>query len=215
MNGIHDMGGMQGMGELHYEEESEYGFHEPWEGRVHAMMAGLGMFGGFRLELESIPAEEYLRMSYYERWYIALSEQLINYGLVTREEIESGRPGPGSAKSTPALSPAEASDLPFRTFKSELEIEVIPRYQVGDPVRGRNMNPETHTRMPRYTRGKNGVVQRDRGVFALPDTKEYNLDPRPQHVYLIRFEARELWGEVAPAQDSLYIDMWEDYLEPV
>lgn len=213
MNGIHDMGGMQGLGELQY-EDSEHKYHEPWEGRVHAMMAGLGMFGGFRLELESIPAEEYLRMSYYERWLIALTEQLINYGLVTREEIESGRPAPGSERSTPALSPAEARELPFRPFKSELEIDVTPRFLIGDPVRGRNMNPTTHTRMPRYTRGKRGAVQRDRGVFGLPDTESYGQDPRPQHVYLVRFEARELWGDQASANDSLYIDMWEDYLEP-
>ena len=99
-------------------------------------------------------------------------------------------------------------------FNSELEIDVTPRFLVGDPVRGRNMNPTTHTRMPRYTRGKKGVVQRDRGVFGLPDTESYGQDPRPQHVYLVRFEARELWGDQASANDSLYIDMWEDYLEP-
>ena len=68
--------------------------------------------------------------------------------------------------------------------------------------------------MPRYTRGKMGTVERDRGVFQLPDTAHYGLDPRPQHVYLIRFDSRELWGDRAPRKDSLYIDMWEDYLEP-
>lgn len=213
MNGIHDMGGMQGLGKLTY-EDSEHRYHEPWEGRVHAMMAALGLFGGFRLPLESIPAEEYLRMSYYERWLVALTHQLMKYELVTRDEIESGQPAPGSAKSTPELTPAEARDLPFRLFKSELEIDVTPRFQVGDHVLGRNMHPTTHTRMPRYTRGKKGVVQRDRGVFALPDTESYGLDPRPQHVYLIRFEARELWGDQASENDSLFIDMWEDYLEP-
>ncbi len=213
MNGIHDMGGMQGLGKLKY-EDSEHRYHEPWEGRVHAMMAALELFGGFRLPLESIPAEEYLRMSYYERWLVALTHQLMKYELVTRDEIESGRPAPGSAKSTPELTPAEARDLPFRPVKSELEIDVTLRFQVGDHVRGRNMHPTTHTRMPRYTRGKKGVVQRDRGVFALPDTESYGLDPRPQHVYLIRFEARELWGDQASENDSLFIDMWEDYLEP-
>ena len=68
--------------------------------------------------------------------------------------------------------------------------------------------------MPRYTRGKTGVVERDRGVFGLPDNEVYSLDPKPQHVYLIRFTARELWGAVGSAHDSLYIDMWDDYLEP-
>ena len=80
-------------------------------------------------------------------------------------------------------------------------------------MRGRNINPATHTRMPRYTRGRAGVVERDRGVFALPDNEAYFLDPKPQHVYLIRFAARELWGETASPHDALYIDLWEDYLE--
>ena len=88
------------------------------------------------------------------------------------------------------------------------------RFQIGEPVRGRNINPVTHTRMPRYTRGKIGVVLRDRGVFALPDGQEGSPEPTLQHVYLIRFTARELWGDGASAHDSLHIDMWEDYLEP-
>lgn len=214
MNSIHDMGGMQGLGELHY-EENEPVFHEPWEGRVPAMMSALGLYGGFRVPIESIPAADYLRMSYYERWLVALTEQVIRYGLATRAEIERGRPDPGSRKATPALTPAEAREFLFRINKSELEIEVAARFQVGDRVRGRNMHPTKHTRMPRYTRGKTGTVERDRGVFALPDREVYDMDPKPQHVYLVRFSARELWGQEAPAQDSLYIDMWEDYLEPV
>ncbi len=213
MNGIHDMGGMQGLGELHY-EETEPVFHDPWEGRVPAMMLALGVFGGFRVPIESIPAADYLRMSYYERWLVALNEQIIKYELATRTEIERGRPDPGSVKATTALTPAEARETLFRTSQSELEIEVAARFQVRDRVRGLNIHPTTHTRMPRYTRGKTGIVERDRGVFALPDNEVYDLDPKPQHVYLVRFMARELWGEEASALDSLYIDMWDDYLEP-
>ena len=90
MNGIHDMGGMRGLGEFHY-EETESVFHEPWEGRVPAMMSALGVFGGFRVPIESIPAADYLRMSYYERWLVALSEQIIKNELATRTEIETAR----------------------------------------------------------------------------------------------------------------------------
>ena len=96
----------------------------------------------------------------------------------------------------------------------ELDLDIAPRFQVGERVRVRNIHPPAHTRLPRYTRGKVGTVERDRGIFPLPDTEIYFEDPRPQHVYMIRFDARELWGEGAPAQDKLYIDMWEDYLEP-
>ena len=76
------------------------------------------------------------------------------------------------------------------------------------------MHPTTHTRIPRYTRGRAGGVERLRGVFHLPDSEPGAGEPWPQHVYLVRFTARELWGESASAHDSLYIDMWEDYLDP-
>ena len=158
MNSIHDMGGMQGLGELRYEEDEPV-FHEPWEGRVYALMAALALFRGFRVEIEAIPAADYLRMSYYERWLTSINEQIVKNELVTRTEIERGRADPGSVKATPALTPAEAREISFRTFLTELEVDIAARFQVGEDVRGRNRHPTTHTRMPRYTRGKTGVVE--------------------------------------------------------
>jgi nitrile hydratase subunit beta len=215
VNGVHDMGGMQGMGELGYEPNGPV-FHAPWEGRVHAMATALNVYGkwrGLRPEIELIPAPDYLRMSYYERWLTALTERIAKTGLATRAEIESGRADAGAARVTPALTAADAAEIPLRTPRTQLESQVRAGFRVGDRVRGRNINPATHTRMPRYTRGKAGIVERDRGVFALPDNEAYFLDPKPQHVYLIRFAARELWGETASPHDALYIDLWEDYLE--
>lgn len=212
MNGIHDMGGMQGLGEIGY-RASEPVFHELWEGRAHVLFPAMQL-RGFRRYIERIPAVEYLRMSYYERWYTALETQLIESGVVTRAEVERGRADPASVKGTPVVTPTIARELLFRTPRTEQDIELTPRFHVGDRVRGRNIHPTTHTRMPRYTRGRTGVVERDRGVFPLPDKEHVSAEPTPQYVYLIRFTAQELWGEDAPAHDSLYIDMWEDYLEP-
>ena len=212
MNTIHDMGGMSGLGEIDY-RESEPVFHEPWHGRVMSMFSALGLYGGFRAHMESLPAQDYLRMGYYERWLHSLRKQVVAYGLVTQQELEQGKAAPGSLKATPGLSVEAARDALFKTFKTELDVEVEPGFSIGDVVRGRNIHPRGHTRMPRYTRGRVGEVQRDRGVFALPDSLESDGDPRPQHVYLVRFSAQELWGDRASAKDSLYIDMWEDYLE--
>lgn len=170
MNGIHDMGGMQGLGEIGYKED-EPGFHEPWEVRLFAMVQAMRL-GSLRPYIENIPAVDYLRMNYYERWYTALVERAIERGVLTRSEVESGRAGPASAEATPALTTSVARELLFRTPKTEHDIELTPRFNVGDRVRGRNINPATHTRMPRYTRGKTGVVERDRRVFNLPDSEQ-------------------------------------------
>jgi nitrile hydratase len=96
---------------------------------------------------------------------------------------------------------------------ARIEVERIARFRVGDWVRVKNINPTTHTRMPRYVRGKLGRVQLDHGVFLTPDTVAHGLGEHPQHLYNVSFSATELWGETAPAQDSLRIDLWDDYLE--
>src|SRR6266404_2681403 len=88
----------------------------------------------------------------------------------------------------------------------------LPIFRVGQRVRARNINPVGHTRLPRYARGKIGTVDRDHGVFVFPDTNAQFLGEKPQHVYSVRFEARELWGEQASRRDSVYIDLWDDYL---
>ena len=63
-------------------------------------------------------------------------------------------------------------------------------------------------------RKKAGTIERDRGVATLPDTNVCGLGEKPQHVYSVRFAARELWGEQAAPQDAVYIELWDDYLEP-
>ena len=216
MNGIHDMGGMQDMGPIKY-EKNEPVFHAPWEGRVYAMSAAVTATGKLRLGLrppiENLPASEYLRMSYYELWLTSLTERLVASELLTRTEIESGRAALGSTKAALAVSPADAVTAIFRIPARRKE-SVAPRFQTGQPVRARNINPVAHTRLPRYARGKAGTIDRDHGVFAFADTNAYGFGDKPQHLYSVRFSARELWGDQAPPQDAVYLDLYDDYLEP-
>jgi nitrile hydratase len=93
------------------------------------------------------------------------------------------------------------------------DVPVTPSFKVGQLVRARNINPTGHTRLPRYARGKLGTIHLDHGVYVFPDTNAHFLGEKPQHVYSVRFAARELWGEQAAPQDSVYVDMWDDYLE--
>jgi nitrile hydratase len=214
MNGIHDMGGMQDMGPIQ-REKNEPVFHHRWEGRMYALDRAMAPWRKWNLDSERhqwqmVAPAEYLRMSYYEIWYTALLELLVKSGLATRVEIDSGKPAAGSPKQTPALS---ADKVPPRVVPHALP-SVAPRFQTGQRVRARNINPVGHTRLPRYARGKLGTIERDHGVAVFPDTNAEFLGEKPQHVYSVRFAARELWGEQAAPRDAVNIDLFDDYLEP-
>ena len=110
-------------------------------------------------------------------------------------------PSPGLAKATPPLTPDKIpATLPTRIHANR-DVPVSPRFPVGQRVRARNINPVSHTRLPRYARGKFGTIHRDYGVFVFPDTNAHFLGENPQHVYSVRFAARELWGAQAAERD--------------
>jgi nitrile hydratase len=212
MNGIHDMGGMQDMGPLQY-EKNEPVFHADWERRVFAMVWATDRPPGSRYQRDIIPPAEYLRMSYYEKWLTAFVNLMLKHGMITPSELETGKPVPGTRKGK-LLTAAQVPAKLTKRYPRIQNVAVAPRFQAGQAVRARNMNPITHTRLPRYTRGKKGTIERDHGVFNFEDTASQQLDKKPQHVYTVRFTARELWGEEASRNDSVYVDMWDDYLEP-
>jgi nitrile hydratase len=217
MNGIHDMGGMHNMGAIDY-AKIEPVFHEAWEGRIHAMSYAVQATGKLRLGLrppmEAIPPGEYLRMSYYERWITSVIERLVASDLVTRAEIASGRTEATTAKTETALSPADAVAELFKIPWTRRNAPVAAGFRIGQQVRARNTHPVTHTRLPRYVRGKAGKIERDHGIFVFADTSAYSAGEKPQHLYSVRFSARELWGDQAPVQDSVHVDLYDDYLEP-
>jgi len=218
MNGVHDMGGMQGMGPVEA-EQNEPVFHAVWEARALALNLAASAWGKWNIDasrhqIELIPAAEYLRISYYEKWTARLEELLVRAGLVTREEIASGRPAPGSKKATPPLTADKVPSVLRTGALASRDVAVPARFQVGQRVRARNIHPNGHTRLPRYARGHAGTVDRDHGVYVFPDSNAHFLGEKPQHVYSVRFAARELWGDQASARDSVYIDLWDDYLEP-
>jgi nitrile hydratase beta subunit len=217
VNGVHDLGGMQDMGPVQA-EKNEPVFHEPWQGRAFAFTRAMGAWGKWNLDAvrfqrEQIAPVDYFRMSYYERWVVALVELMLKNRMVTPAELESGKPNPGSAKLTPPLTAEKAQILVTKGVPASRDVAVAARFHAGERVRARNINPVGHTRLVRYARGKIGTIHMDHGVFLFPDTNALFLGEKPQHVYSVRFTARELWGEQAAPQDSVYIDMWDDYLE--
>ena len=223
MNGIHDMGGMHGMGPI-VRDPNEAPFHEPWEGRARALGQVMRPFRpnrprpSFRYVHETVPPVDYLRMSYYERIFHVFVLGLLEDKTITATELASGAPDPDSPRETPRVTPALAAERMAETASPSLrrdDVQARARFDVGQSVQVRNLHPVGHTRLPRYLRGKRGVVLRDHGVFDLQDTDAdgYTRTRAPQHVYTVRFEARELWGDEANRRDTLFAELWEDYLE--
>jgi nitrile hydratase subunit beta len=220
MNGIHDMGGMHGMGPIRYEKDEPV-FHQRWEARTFALTRALRVqFGdksnldASRHALEQLAPGDYLRMTYYEKWFVRLFDQVVNQGLVTQGEISSGKSTSGSRQFRPVLTADIVPAMIARGNSARRDVRIDARFAAGQRVRARNMNPTGHTRLPRYARGKLGTIVRDHGVFVFPDTRAHFQGDKSQHVYSVRFDARELWGGNAKPHDAVYVDLWEDYLEP-
>ncbi|HEU5433994.1 MAG TPA: nitrile hydratase subunit beta [Thermomicrobiales bacterium] len=215
MNGVHDLGGMHGFGPV-AREASEPLFHAAWEGRVCALeelLCGDGRYftlDAFRAGIERMAPVDYLRASYYERWLASIEHNLIDEGLLAGDELGAridrlrGRldAAPATVAAPPAPTPRPPSLPPS-----------APRFSVGDLVVARNIHPIGHTRLPRYARGKRGVIQRLHGAQTFPDTNAHGLGSNPQPLYTVQFLARELWGESAEPSQTVSLELWDSYLE--
>lgn len=218
MNGVHDLGGMHGMGPI-TREADEPVFHEPWEGRVFALNRATAALGKWNIDasrhsIERIPPADYLRMSYYEKWLAGLVTRLQESGLISRAELESGSAASEFSKATPALTADQVPAVVTERGRFERPVNEPPRFAIGQAVRAKKINPTGHTRLPRYARGAVGVVDRIHGAHVFPDSNAHFRGESPQHLYSVRFAARELWGGEAAPRDAVYIDLWESYLDP-
>jgi nitrile hydratase beta subunit len=223
MNGVHDMGGMHGFGPI-VAEKNEPVFHHDWEGRVFALNVALSALTGGgpdagRAAIESIPPADYLAMSYYERWLAAVLSSLATVGVFEEKDLAALAAGEKLPAPAAPLASPPAADAVVALAKSgrsaRRAIEAPAAFNVGQQVRARNLNPRGHTRLPRYVRGKCGTVVADHGGQVFPDSAAVGRGDDPRRLYTVRFSARELWGPDANARDTVSLDLWEPYLEPV
>jgi len=217
VNGVHDMGGMHGFGRVVFERHEPV-FHAAWEGRLFALRRAAGAWRKWNIDasryfIERLEPVDYLAASYYARQYLGFVELLIERGLLTRAEIESGRPAAGDSKLAPPLTADKIPQMVVNGSPTSRDAGQPPRVRVGQLVRTRKINPVGHTRLPRYVRGRTGTIVRDHGVFVFPDSNAQFQGEQPQHLYSVRFSARELWGDETNACDSVYLDLWDAYLE--
>ena len=217
MDGIHDMGGMHGFGKVE-PEPNEPVFHAAWEGRCIALNRAMGYTGEWNIDMsraaiEEFPPALYLTASYYKKWALRLENMLLERGLIDADEIEAGhalRPGK-PLKRTMTVDKVEAA---FNRGKYGRPASAPARFKPGDRVRAKNIHPRTHTRLPRYARGKVGVIDAVRGCNVFPDTVAIGQGENPQWLYTVLFDGRELWGENSDPTLTVSIDAWEPYLDP-
>jgi nitrile hydratase subunit beta len=217
MDGVHDMGGMDGFGKVEL-EPNEPVFHAPWEGRVLALQRAMTYAGAWNIDMsryaqERLPPTVYLSVSYYKRWALGMERNLVERGLVAATELEAGH----AAQSGKSLKRKLTADnvAPVLTRGSfGRPAAAAARFAIGDRVRAKNIHPPTHTRLPRYARGHTGVVERVHGCHVFPDTAALDEGEHPQWLYTVVFDSRTLWGDDADPTVKISVEAFEPYLEP-
>jgi nitrile hydratase len=217
MDGVHDMGGMDGFGKIE-PEPNEPPFHAPWEGRVLALQRSLGYarawsIDAFRYAQEKLHPIVYVGASYYQRWALAMQQALVERGYVGEDEIAAGHARRSGASFEHKLTPAVFKEALGRGSYYR-QARSPARFKVGDRVRVRNMHPAGHTRLPRYVRGHFGTVELVHGCHAFPDAVASEDTDVGQWLYTVVFDGRELWGPDADPTMKVSVDAFEPYLDP-
>jgi len=206
VDGIHDLGGMQGFGPVGH-SAAEPVFHDRWEALAFALLwvvedALDATEGELRYAMERMDPGHYLTASYYEHWLTGAATLAVEHGLVTRSELEA-RAGGRFPLSGPVLAPPVGGADP--------DVDE-PRFGPGDRVRVREWHPPGHTRCPRYVRGKTGLVVRVDGIHSVPDIEAHGAAGRREPTYSVRFDAADLWGD-GQRGVWVHVDLWDSYLE--
>lgn len=222
MNSAHDLGGMQGFGPVR-PEPHEPVFHADWERQALAITLAMGACGAWTLDAarharESLPPAQYLGSTYYEIWLAGLERLMIERGLVSAHEWQTGQAqSPGLALAR-VLRAAEVDATLAKGTHVERAPSQPPALAVGDRVRTRHAHPLSHTRLPRYARGRVGVIERIQGHHVLADHNAHRQGDEPEvadWLYSVRFESTELWGESADPLSTVNLDVWQVHLQQV
>ena len=208
MDGVHDLGGMQGFGPVEVEADEPV-FHRPWEARIFAAAGGALGAGGFntpmfRHAIERMDPGHYLTSSYYEHWLTAVATLLVEAGMISRNELDA-RVGAFPLSRPSAVDAGDIADAAPRQDA---------RFEVGDAVLVRDLHFGGHTRCPRYVRGRQGVVVRIDPAAPIPELEAHRRERALDPTYGVRFEAGELWSDAAEANAAVHVDLYEQYLEP-
>lgn len=219
MTGPHDVGGRVDFGPVTGAGGDEDLFHADWERRALAVTIAAATPGGWTIDAsrharERLSPQVYYGSSYYEIWIAGLETLLVEHGLLSPQELASGRAaGPGDPGRA-VMHPPDVRRLVTQGTPYDHAPGAPARFAVGDRVRTQGEATEGHTRLPGYARNRQGIIERVHGVHTFPDANAHGRGPAPQWLYSVRFDARELWGAAADPSGCVCLDAWESYLEP-
>ncbi len=219
MNRPHDVGGQMGFGPVAPEPDEPF-FHAEWEKRALGLVISAGGMGAWTIDesrhaRESLAPAVYYASSYYEIWTRGLETLLQRHGFVTAADLAAGHAVDPGRTPRRLLKADQAAAAMARGGPCNRAVTTPPRFAAGQRVRARNMHPEHHTRLPRYARGRMGMIEAVREGYVLPDSNAHGRGENPEWVYTVAFTGRELWGGEADPALTVSIDAWESYLEPV
>ncbi len=202
-----DLGGQDVREAIVMEAEGDL-FHAPWEPRVMALVVAMGPTGMSNIDMNRATREtlpDYRRLSYYQIWLAALEKLALQNGVLSESP-----PPPRQV-----LRAADVMAAIKKGWSVSRPAARPPRFALEDRVRTSAREPQHHTRLPGYARGKLGTIERIHGAHVFPDTNAHGLGEAPQWLYTVAFDAQELWGDTAGSQRCVVsVDAFEPYLEP-
>ncbi|MFE7423727.1 nitrile hydratase subunit beta [Rhodococcus sp. NPDC057529] len=221
MDGIHDLGGRAGFGQVD-PPATEPVFAEDWERTVFVSYPALARqrlfnIDSWRAEIEMMAPADYLTTPYYEHWLHAELHFAIKAGVIDPADLEERT---AHFLTHPEESVPITTNPEFVEFLEQLiqsgnvfrrEAHKEPSFLVGDEVVVRPDVSVTHTRRAAYVRGRRGKVVAVRGTFVFPDAHAVDEGERPEPLYTVRFSASELWATEG-SNSTVNIDVWEPYL---
>lgn len=216
MDGIHDLGGMQGFGPVPRKGgDAPFRDLEEWEKRMWAMtrydLAPGTTIDWFRHGIERMVPADYLGFAYFNKWCANMFMLMLDGGGITMNDVVRGHienPSP-SARSASLGKALEIAKTENRSFETEASTQAS--FSVGQSVHTKRRAGDGHTRLPRYARDRQGTIIVYHGCHVLPDEGAKGREVG-DHLYTVSFTAAELWGPDADPRDSVTLDLWESYL---
>ncbi|MFT6023576.1 MAG: nitrile hydratase beta subunit [Ascidiaceihabitans sp.] len=224
MSRVHDMGGRFGDGAVVPEAETDPIFHEAWHARALALVLSTGAWGQWNIDIsrharECLSPQDYMAMSYYEKWLAGAAALCVENDILTRDELASGQANGTSVLAAKALKSENVAPMLAAGGPANRPSEIAINFKVGQAVKTRKIASNQmvdggHTRLPNYAAGAQGRIILIHGTHILPDSSAHRLGEGSEPLYAVAIPASELWAQPEHPKDEVILDLWQSYLEP-